>query len=69
MDINSIGAKYKELSAELKKTVAKMERTDRVFVIRDEIKDLQQLNMLLISVTFEVSHFDISGKDINESHP
>lgn len=43
MDINSIGAKYKELSAELKKTVAKMERTDRVFIIRDEIKDLQQL--------------------------
>ena len=43
MDINSIGAKYKELSAELKKTVAKMERTDRVFIIRDAIKDLQQL--------------------------
>lgn len=32
-----------ELSAELKKELAKMERSDRVFTIRDEIKDLQNL--------------------------
>jgi len=43
MDINNIGVRYKELSAELKSVVAKMERTDRVFAIRDEIKDLQKL--------------------------
>ena len=43
MDINSIKAKYDNLSKDLKQAVSRMERTDRVFVIRDAIKDLQTL--------------------------
>ena len=43
MDINSIKTKYDNLSKDLKQAVSRMERTDRVFVIRDAIKDLQTL--------------------------
>ena len=43
MDINSIKAKYDNLSKDLKQAVSRMERTDRVFVIRDAIKELQTL--------------------------
>lgn len=43
MDTIEIKNRYKELSAELKIALGKMERSDRVFTIRDEIKDLQQL--------------------------
>lgn len=43
MDTNTIKSKYEALSAELKEVVSRMERTDRVFIIRDEIKDLQGL--------------------------
>jgi len=43
MDINNIKVEYETLNKELKQAVAKMERTDRVFVIRDAIKDLQKL--------------------------
>ena len=43
MDINSIKQEYEALNSELKQVVAKMERTDRVFAIRDAIKDLQNL--------------------------
>ena len=43
MDINNIKVKYDSLNKELKEALARMERTDRVFIIRDAIKDLQQL--------------------------
>ena len=43
MDINTIKAKYENLNHELKQALARMEKTDRVFIIRDAIKDLQQL--------------------------
>ena len=43
MDINDIKTRYNELSAELKKALATMQRNDRVLTIRDEIKDLQAL--------------------------
>ena len=43
MDINTVQGRYKELQSELKRELCKMERSDRVFVIRDEIKDLQLL--------------------------
>lgn len=43
MDINNIKVQYQQLSSELKKALTTMERNDRVFLIRDEIKDLQKL--------------------------
>ena len=43
MDTNNIKVKYEALNKELKEAVARMERTDRVFIIRDAIKDLQTL--------------------------
>ena len=43
MDIINIKTQYQQLSNELKKALATMERSDRVFLIRDEIKDLQKL--------------------------
>lgn len=43
MDINNIKTQYESLNKELKQALARMERTDRVFAIRDAIKDLQQL--------------------------
>ena len=43
MDIENIKEKYIALNSELKQAIAKMERTDRVFVIRSAIKDLQTL--------------------------
>ena len=43
MDINSIKTKYDNLSKDLKQAVSRMEKTDKVFIIRDAIKDLQTL--------------------------
>ena len=43
MDINSIKTKYESLNIELKQALSRMERTDKVIVIREAIKDLQQL--------------------------
>ena len=43
MDAENIKSKYNELSKELKRALSTMERSDRVFTIRDEIKDLQAL--------------------------
>ena len=43
MDITNIKAKYESLNQELKQALSRMERTDRVFIIRDAIKDLQKL--------------------------
>lgn len=43
MNIENIKDKYSELSKELKQALSTMQRSDRVFVIRDEIKDLQTL--------------------------
>jgi len=39
----NIKVKYEALNKELREAVAHMERTDRVFIIRDAIKDLQKL--------------------------
>ena len=43
MEVTDIKKRYAELSTELKKEVCKMQRSDRVFTIRDEIKALQAL--------------------------
>lgn len=43
MEATEVKRKYNELSAELKKELSKMQRSDRVFTIRDEIKALQGL--------------------------
>lgn len=43
MNVNEVKAQYNQLSADLKKALSTMERSDRVFVIRDEIKSLQGL--------------------------
>lgn len=43
MDINNIKQKYAELNNELRQALGRMEKTDRVFVIRNAIKDLQTL--------------------------
>ena len=43
LEINEIKTKYNELNAELRKTLATMQRNYRVFAIRDQIKDLQRL--------------------------
>ncbi len=43
MDMNNIKVQYEALNKELKQAVARMDRSDRVFIIRDAIKDLQKL--------------------------
>ena len=43
MEVIDIKKRYNELSVELKKALTKMERSDRVLNIRDEIKALQAL--------------------------
>lgn len=43
MDINNIKVKYENLNHELKQALSRMEKTDRVLVIRDAIKDLQAI--------------------------
>lgn len=43
MDTNLIKSKYNELNTELRRALSGMERTDRIFVIRDQIKELQKL--------------------------
>ena len=43
MEITEVKRKYNELSSELRKALGKMERSDKIITIRDEIKNLQQL--------------------------
>ena len=43
MNENDIHARYQELSEELRTALSTMERSDRVFVIRDEINKLQRM--------------------------
>ena len=43
MDVNEIKTKYENLNHELKQALGRMELTDRVFAIRNSIKDLQIL--------------------------
>ena len=43
MDIDNIKVKYDALNQDLKQALARMEKTDRIFIIRDAIKDLQKL--------------------------
>ncbi len=43
MDIDNIKIKYENLSFELKQALARMELTDKVITIREEIRDLQRL--------------------------
>ena len=57
MEVTDIKQRYMKLSAELKKELAKMERSDRVFTIRDEIKDLQSL------CSHNIGNYDFSESD------
>lgn len=43
MDINNIKEEYQQLNHDLKKALSTMQRTDRVIMIREAIKDLQQI--------------------------
>lgn len=43
MDINSVKNKYDSLNKELRQALSRMERTDKVLVIREAIKDLQMI--------------------------
>jgi len=43
MNENEIHARYQELSEELRDALSTMEYKDRIFVIRDEIKELQSM--------------------------
>ena len=43
MDIDNIKIKYETLNKELKQALSRMEKTDRVFIIKEAIKDLQTL--------------------------
>lgn len=43
MDIDEIKTSYEDLSEKLKDALSKMELTDKVITIRNEIKDLQKL--------------------------
>ena len=43
MDINGIKVKYETLNKELKQALSRMEKTDKVFIIKDAIRELQAL--------------------------
>lgn len=43
MDINSIKKEYDILNRELKSALSRMELTDQIFTIREQIHDLQKL--------------------------
>ena len=43
MDINKIKVEYQSLNTELKQALARMDRSDRVFIIREAIQDLQHM--------------------------
>ena len=43
MTNNEIAEKYHDLSLALKDALSRMERSDRVLIIRDEIKELQNM--------------------------
>jgi len=43
MNENEVMAKYHELTEQLRDALARMEYSDRVFVIREEIKELQSV--------------------------
>jgi len=57
MNINAIKQEYDNLNKELKQVVARMERTDRVFAIRDAIKELQDM------CPHNNGHYDFSETD------
>ena len=54
MEVIDIKKRYNELSDELKQALSKMERSDRVITIRDEIKALQKL------CPHNMGHYDFS---------
>lgn len=54
MEATEVKRRYAELSAELKNELSKMQRSDRVFTIRDEIKALQAL------CTHNIGNYDFS---------
>ena len=57
METTEVKKRYAELSAELKEELSRMQRTDRVFTIRDEIKALQAL------CTHNIGNYDFSDTD------
>lgn len=58
MDINNIQLQYKELSSDLKKALSRMERSDKVFAIRHEIKELQDI------CPHDNGNYDFSNSDV-----
>ena len=54
MEVIDIKKRYNELSDELKQALSRMERSDRVITIRDEIKALQKL------CPHNMGHYDFS---------
>lgn len=57
MEVIDIKSKYNELSQALKYELSKMERSDRVFIIRDEIKALQNI------CPHNIGNYDFSDTD------
>ena len=57
MDIANIKVKYETLNQELKQALSHMERSDRVFIIKEAIKDLQTL------CPHNNGHYDFSNTD------
>ncbi len=43
MDINNIKTRYENLNRDLKDALSRMQKTDQVFVIREAIRDLQNI--------------------------
>lgn len=54
MEVIDIKNRYNELSDELRQALSRMERSDRVLTIRDEIKALQKL------CPHNMGHYDFS---------
>ena len=57
MVIDEIKNKYNKLNAELKDTLSHMEKSDRVFIIRNEIKELQNM------CSHNNGNYDFSNQD------
>lgn len=57
MEATDIKKRYDELSTELRIALGKMEKSDRVLTIRDEIKSLQAL------CSHNVGNYDFSQSD------
>ena len=59
MDINNIKVQYETLNKDLKQALSRMERTDKVFIIREAIKE-DRLG------DFKEEFLDRYGRDVYE---